>query len=269
MNPTPYPDLNTVLQTLVDSIQSILGDNMIGIYLQGSFAVGDFDVHSDVDFIVVLEEELTGSDVDALQQMQEHIYGMDIPWAQHLEGSYFPQDVLRDYTRAGSNVWYFDHGSIVPEQSNHCNTIVVRWTVREFGVTLAGPPPDTLIDPIPVEALRRDILATLTGWGREILDAPEHYSNRFYQAFITLNYCRMLHDLHMGAPSSKRTSAEWAKKTLNPSWIGLIDRAWTGRPDPATSVRTPADPKEYALTLKFVEYIIDEALQYAADNNMA
>lgn len=56
--PTPYPDLNTVLQDLVTSIQEILTDNLVGAYLQGSFAVGDFDIHSDVNFIVVTERDL-------------------------------------------------------------------------------------------------------------------------------------------------------------------------------------------------------------------
>ncbi len=51
--PTPYPKLNDVLGILVSSIQEILKDNFVGAYLQGSFAIGDFDIHSDVDFIVL------------------------------------------------------------------------------------------------------------------------------------------------------------------------------------------------------------------------
>jgi predicted nucleotidyltransferase len=69
--------------------------------LQGSFAVGDFDLHSDVDFIIVIEEELSPSEVHGLQEAHERIYRLDIPWAQHLEGSYFPQNVLRDYGLLG------------------------------------------------------------------------------------------------------------------------------------------------------------------------
>ncbi len=39
--------------------------------------------------------------------------------------------------------------------------MVVRWVVREQGVTLAGPKPSTLVDPIPVTALRRETMHTL------------------------------------------------------------------------------------------------------------
>ena len=50
--PTPYPELNSVLEDLVASVKATLGEAFVGAYLQGSFAVGDFDRHSDVDFII-------------------------------------------------------------------------------------------------------------------------------------------------------------------------------------------------------------------------
>jgi hypothetical protein len=53
--PTPFPELNAVLFELVTSVQTILGDNFQAAWLHGSFAVGDFDRHSDVDFIIVVK----------------------------------------------------------------------------------------------------------------------------------------------------------------------------------------------------------------------
>ena len=260
--PTPYPELNAVLQELVKGMQSALGCNLIGVCLQGSFAVGGFDLHSDVDFVVAIEEDMSDAQVDALQVMHERIYHIDTEWAKHLEGSYFPKEVLRDYSQRGRQLWYLDHGSRSLERSEHCNSVVVRWTVREHGVALAGPSPKSLVDPIPVEVLRHEILETIHDWGREILADPKRYANRFYQTFIVLSYCRMLHDLHNGYPGSKRAGAEWAKATLDPSWRGLIDRTWAGRPNPAVSVRQPADPADLARTLEFVKYIIMTSRDY-------
>lgn len=257
--PTPYPELNAVLQDLVDSVQDISGTNFVGAYLQGSFAVGNFDIHSDVDFIIVVREEPSEEQVQALQVMHERIYCLDISWAQHLEGSYFPKETLRDCDHSGKPLWYLDHGSRSLIKANHCNTVVVRWVVRENGVTLAGPPPATLIDPIPVERLRKEIMATITGWGQEIIANPSPFNNRFYQAFIVLNFCRMLHDLQTGFLGSKLAGAEWAKANLDPAWHGLIDRTWAGRPNPAVSVRQLADPKDFEDTLKFVQYVINES----------
>ncbi|MEO6458703.1 MAG: aminoglycoside adenylyltransferase domain-containing protein [Chloroflexia bacterium] len=257
--PTPYRALNSVLGDLVDSVQEVLGANFVGAYLQGSFAVGDFDAHSDCDFIVVTEEELSDDEVASLQRMHERIYSLDISWAQHIEGSYFPKSVLRHYACSGEQLWYLDHGSRSLEQSNHCNTALVRWVVREKGVVLQGPAPETLVEPIPVYVLRQEIMTTIRDFSKDILSNPDHYNNRFFQAFIVLNYCRMLHDLVMGRPDSKRTGAEWAKANLDPAWAMLIDRAWGGRPNPAVSSRQSADPEEFQATLKFVQYIIDKA----------
>lgn len=266
--PTPYPDLNEVLHNLTGSLQAILGSTFTGAYLQGSFAVGDFDIHSDVDFIVAIAQDLTDHQVQALDVMHGRLYDLPIPWAQHLEGSYFPAPILRDYTQRGGPLWYLDHGSRALVRSDHCNTALVRWVVREQGVALAGPAPAALIDPIPVDVLRREILAVIHGFGQAVLDDPEPYNNRFYQAFIVLNYCRMLHDLHRGFPGSKRAGAEWAKATLDPSWIGLIDRTWAGRPNPAVSVRQRADPDDFQATLEFVRYIIKESAQVAAAHHL-
>lgn len=261
-DPTPFPDLNAVLQQLVQSAQTVLGDNFLGAYLQGSFAVGDFDRHSDVDWIIVTHNELTDAQVQTLQSMHARLFDLDCAWAQHLEGSYFPKDVLR---RPTSNcVWYLDNGSRELVRSEHCNTLVVRWQLREHGVVLAGPPPTALLDPVLPDALRREVYTVIRDWGKEILTDPARFSNRFYQGFIVLSYCRMLYSLHTGEVRSKRAGAEWAKANLNPSWAGLIDRAWETRPNPEVSVRQPADPQEMARTLEFVRDIIAESQRLAA-----
>jgi predicted nucleotidyltransferase len=267
---TPYAELNIVLHDLVHSMQEILGNNFVGAYLQGSFAVGDFDIHSDVDLIVVIEEELSDEQVAALQVMHKRIYNLDSEWAKHLEGSYFPKDILQDHSQRGKELWYLDHGSRSIIKSDHCNTIVVRWVVRDKGVILAGPPPKTLVDPISTDLLRMEIMEVITGWGQEILDlVPRRYNNRFYQGFIVLNFCRMLHDLHTGVNGSKQAGAEWAKTHLDPAWSGLIDRAWSCRPNPAVSVRQTADPEDLASTLEFIKYVIEESKRYVAANKHA
>jgi hypothetical protein len=259
INPTPYPDLNALRQELVDSEQAILGDELVGAYLQGSFAVGDFDRHSDVDFIMVVRDELPGEQVEALQVMHARIFAQDCIWAKHLEGSYFPQAVLRQHADRSQELWYLDNGHNYMVRSTHCNTVVVRWTLRQYGVAMVGPAPATLVDPIPIATLRQEIQETMREWGSEILAAPEKYNNRFYQSFIVLSYCRMLHSLSIGDVGSKRAGSEWAKANLDPAWADLIDRTWDGRPNPEVSVRTPADAEDFKRTLEFVRYCIGES----------
>jgi predicted nucleotidyltransferase len=264
MFPTPYAELNQVLSHLVSRMQEILGNDFVGAYLQGSIAVGGFDLHSDVDFIVVINDELSPDQLNALQVMHDQVYQLDSKWAQHLEGSYFPKKILRHHSKRGAELWYLDNGARSLIKSDHCNTILVRWVVREKGVTLTGAAPNTLVDPISNELLRADIYKTIINWGQEILDNPKSFNNRFYQSFIVLSYCRMLHDLHRGSAGSKREGAEWAKSTLDPSWTDLIDGSWAGRPNPAQQVQQPADPQDFKKTLKFVEYVMVESKRYVA-----
>jgi hypothetical protein len=254
--PTPFAELKSVLEDLTATVQTALADAFVGIYVQGSFAVGDFDRHSDVDFIVVVGDELSDDHVAALQAAHNRIYGQPSEWARHLEGSYFPIPTLRRVDRCSTPLWFLDHGSRSLIRSDHCNTLVVRSVLREKGLTLAGPAPTTLIDPIPVDALRREMRETICDWGQEILEDPELFRNRFYQGFIVLNYCRMLHDLIEGRPGSKRAGATWAKANLDSAWSGLIDRAWNTRPNPAVSVRQPADAADFESTLELLKLIM-------------
>ena len=262
-HPTPYLELNTVLSELVTSAQAILGDTFLAAWLQGSFAVGDFDQHSDVDFIIAVEAELLEDQVQALQVMHARIFSLDCPWAHCLEGSYFPKDILRSYSQRGVKLWYLDNGHQSLILDVHCNSVVVRSVLLERGIVLAGPVPATLIDPIPVSVLRQEVLETMHAWGGQILADPEQINNRFYQGFAVLHYCRALHALHTGFVRSKRAGAEWAKAALDPAWAGLIDRAWDTRPNPSLSVRQPADPQDLQSTLEFIRYTLKVSAQYA------
>ena len=253
------PEIAAVLEKLVSGTSHILGNNFIGAWLQGSMATGDFDEHSDIDFVIGVERELSKDELEFLQEFHLRLYAHDSPWAKHLEGSYFPREVLQDYRLSGSEIWYLDRGRRSLERSAHDNTVVVKWILRERGVVLSGPDPATLIVPIPKSVLRRDVFSTFADWAKEIAKHPDQIDSRFYQSFAVLSYCRMLRDLEAGEIGSKRAGAEWVKANSDSKWHDLIDRAWDGRPDPALAVTQPADPEDLRRTLEFIETILQRA----------
>jgi len=55
IHPTPYPDVNAVLRELLVGVQAVLGQHMVGMYLEGSLVNGDFDESSDIDFVVAAD----------------------------------------------------------------------------------------------------------------------------------------------------------------------------------------------------------------------
>lgn len=97
-HPTPYPDVNVVLDMLRSDVEAILGSHFIGMYLYGSLAGGCFDrQRSDVDFLVVAADELPDKMLPALEAMHARIAGSGSTWATKLEGSYIPRRALRRY----------------------------------------------------------------------------------------------------------------------------------------------------------------------------
>ena len=86
MNPTAFPELNAVLAQLVAGLRARLGDQLVGVYLQGSFALGDADEHSDVDFLVVIERELTEDEQHELRALHERLFQLPSHWAQEPRG---------------------------------------------------------------------------------------------------------------------------------------------------------------------------------------
>ena len=51
------PNLDIICQKVVDCYKKIYGDAIRGIYLYGSYARGDYDEESDIDFAAIVEGE--------------------------------------------------------------------------------------------------------------------------------------------------------------------------------------------------------------------
>lgn len=270
--PTSNPELNVVLHELVKSVQEILKGNFVSAYLQGSFAIGDWDNDSDVDFTIVIENDISDTDLQALQIMHARIYNLESEWAKHLEGSYFPKTIIKNgnYANKGlwylnntfKGLWYLNNTSDELALSNHDNTLVVRWIVREHGITLAGIPARELIDFVPADDLRKEILSTMREWGSEIISGQWKMENKWAQPFVVLMYCRMLHSFNTGRIASKLSGAQWAKNTLDNRWTGLIQRAWDERPNPSLKVRQFVEASEVKNTIEFVRFALELGQSY-------
>jgi hypothetical protein len=277
VSPTPYPELNMVLAALLDGVRKALGENLIGLYLQGSFAVGDFTPWSDCDFIVVMREDLSPEQLAALQRLHPSIHDLPAPyWHNGLEGSYAPAAILRRWSTkprdpsgeprgpdwadpglSGSPAvaypfWYLDHGSKTLVRSEHDNTQVVRWCLRERGVVLHGPDPKDLIDPVTPEMLRAEVRGTMD----KALATGMPMPMVAWQAFYVGLYCRILHTIATGEVTSKKKAMAWAQETLDPRWRGLIARAAALKKGDDKTAALPADPEDSAATHEFARYCI-------------
>ena len=256
-----YPELASVLQQFVASVQNALGSNFIGAYLVGSLATGDFDLDSDVDFLILTKSELGDAEVRSLQTIHVDTHALGCYPAEHLEGSYLSADLLNRADLVGVEpLWYVDNGSTSLERSVHDNQWHVRWILRERSITIIGPDPKILMHPIPAEALRAEAvngLQKLKSHFVAALDQPPGWFNmRFGQSFAVLTSCRMLHTCQTGTVQSKLSAMRWAEQSLDPIWRELIRKAWTERIGVrfGDKVRQPAEPSLVHETAKFMTY---------------
>ncbi len=101
-----------------------------------------------------------------------------------------------------------------------------RWIVREHGVTLCGPDPKTLIDPVPPDALREaaagELRPRLRNWSDGSWPISE-LAHRGAQAFDVETVCRALHTAEIGRVASKPAAVAWALAAFPERWHGLIE----------------------------------------------
>lgn len=261
---SPFPEVTIVLDELLPSVEQILGDRFLGMYLYGSLAYGGFDRDSDVDFVVITKDELTRDNFTALKEMHARIAALDSWCATQLEGSYLPLQGLQVYQPQRVLYYHIDRGRdeelkrMEIEEARLSRAwwggwVLLRAVLWESGIVLAGPAPDTLINPVPPQEIRQANLAILQGWLVPLLEGKGQIPDSGYQAYFVLTLCRMLYTFEYGAIASKRVAARWAKARLGQPWSALIERAWDGRRHPQRKVK-PEDVKE---TLAFIRHILE------------
>ncbi|HEV2088373.1 MAG TPA: aminoglycoside adenylyltransferase domain-containing protein [Cryptosporangiaceae bacterium] len=252
-SPTRFPELDELLWELTERVADILGDNFVGANLQGSFAVGDADMQSDCDFLVPVAGPITREQEAGLRAFHDEVPTRPGYWTQRLEGSYPVREELRTLDGLGRPWLYVDNGWRTMQWSTHCNTEVVRWSLRECGVTLAGPPPKDLVDPVPPEVLRaamrecaRRFLPDLLSWAT--------FDIAWTQRYAVTTLCRILHTHDQGRVTSKKAALLWAEDRVDPRWSELVQQVLGDRElgwDPDEPPRAGSVER----TVAFVEYV--------------
>jgi Domain of unknown function (DUF4111)/Nucleotidyltransferase domain len=250
-NPTPDPAINAVLHLLLTNVVAALGEHFVGLYLHGSLASGDFDpARSDIDFVVVTAGALPDALIPTLAALHLRLLDSGLRWATKLEGTYFPQQVLRRYAPSAALYPSLNEGRFY--MGGHGSDWVIQCHIlREHGIVLAGPAPRELIDPVTPADLRRATRELLHEWWAPMLHDTARLRRDDYQAYAILTMCRALYTLETGAVAAKPVAARWAQAALGEPQATLIERALAWR------AGMPLDILDEALD--FVRYTLERS----------
>ena len=254
---TPYADIDALLSNLLGRMQRVLGDKLTGLYLYGSLVTGDFDhAISDIDLLAVLKSGLNAREFDGLLQMHDGFAAENPFWHGRIEVAYLPSAALKTFRSQVSKIAVISPGEPFHTKDAAREWLMNWWMVREHGVTLFGPLPGTLIDPISREEFLQNVREHTVLWGEWIEE------NRALppQSYVIITACRALYAISHGEQASKKRAARWAQARY-PQWAGLIGDALSWR---AGAGHEGVDPETtYPETLRFVHFAIDQIM--AAD----
>jgi predicted nucleotidyltransferase len=252
---TAFPELNNLLTKFVSAVRLILAENLVGVYLAGSFALGAGDAASDCDFLVVTVGPLSRDDERALRELHQDVPTWPSYWAHNLEGSYAPKADLQTLEALGRPWLYVNRGSREMEWSAHCNTEDVRWVIRERTLILEGADPPAFACEVPTTVLQKKMRPEIENFLDDLLTWAS-FEVSWTQRYAVEASSRMLYTLEHGEVISKPFALEWAIRELPAGWRDLILQV---REDRFVQWNDPPRPGAVDRTLAFIEYVQERA----------
>ncbi len=216
------------VQQLIDGAVAILGEEMIGVYLHGSLAMGCFNLlRSDMDLLVVTLECMTVETKRALVELLLDTsrasapieisflaIGHLFPWRHPTPFDlHFSEDWRKGYrTELESENWrsWNDKEHCDPDLAAHVTV------TRRRGIALYGRPIATVFPEPP----QRDYLASVMA---DVLH-PNYgiYAEHVPPVYSILNACRTLSYLRTGQVMSKDEGGVWALGILPEAHRALV-----------------------------------------------
>ena len=250
-----FPQVEHILDLLIGGLKPILQEQLLGVYLYGSLVTGDFDHEvSDIDLVVVLNDELDDRAFAQLNQLHTGVVKRNPEWHDRLELAYISQSALKTFRSQTSAI-----GIISPGEPFHCleagsDWLISWYALQEDGVALAGPPVQTLIDPISLNEYLQAVGEHISHY-RYSVKKPQYKSALSY---MVLTVARGVYTIHHGQPGSKIKAAAWAQMRF-PRWSELIKNSLLWRENPQ------ADSLTVERIRPHVEAYVNELLVWLAE----
>ena len=220
--------LSLLIRRLCETLKDALGENLTGIYLHGSVAMGCFNWNTgDVDCLVVTTEPLGMAAKTAMIDTCLALQPLCPP--KGLELSVVNKAVCESTQRNPAFEFHFSplyvlsyardpQGQLARMPRTDPDLIAHFSMVRSNGRALLGGPAKQVFAPIPRLWLLDSIQGDLADAARNMEDQPVYY---------VLNFCRALACLEDGLLLSKQEGGEWGLRHLPSEYRSLVEAALT------------------------------------------
>ena len=252
---------DSLINGFVEQTKELLRENLVGIYLHGSLAMGCFNPRkSDIDLIIVVDQPLSDPVKRAYLDMVVG-YNACGP-AKGIEMSIVLQRVCKPFVyptpfelhfSAGHLDWYReDPDEYIREMNGTDKDLAAHFTIiNKRGKCLYGPPIEEVFAEVPGGDYMDSIWFDVEGAAEEITEYP---------MYLTLNLARVLAYQEDGLVLSKKEGGEWAIRTLPPEYRPLIADAMREYAEGAEVIYDHTLAKQYAAyAIKRIQGSIDSA----------
>lgn len=230
MDHTVPPAVQEALEMYTDSVQRLLRDNLLGIYLYGSVAAACSNGKtSDVDVVVILRDSIS-------QQTKEQLLSVHRTIPIPLDATYITQEEVNRDVYPTPLQCVIRPVKLFQVPNGLIDFPIVRHDLYTNGQRIVGPDVHEVICPVPWPLLR--------GCLREMFAvARERFKNP------VLMLCRIVRSLHTRQPCSKFQAATWALEHFEPKWHPIVRQALDEYQSGAVSAAVSPDE-----TLAFERY---------------
>jgi len=219
--PTEHKEIEHFLELVLDAATSVLRENLRGVYVHGSLAMGGYDPKtSDVDILVITSRPAKLSDANAINRA--------LAGHENFEVSFLPEHVTLRFVPHAQFVSIRADGSVGFDVYGP-DWIIQLYIVRKYGIVVWGKAPRCVIRPVTPEMLRHAAIGTFKSWWYPKIANQTSLKDERYRTFAILTMCRIIYTARTGDVVSK-TDAAAAVAQLFPEWSSLIQLARAGYP---------------------------------------
>ena len=219
----PYQN---IIDAFIAAAKEIIGEQLTGIYLHGSLAMGCFNPEkSDIDLIIIIEDNISDDRkmkfmeriVDLNGQAPAKGLEMSIVLRKYCNPFVYPTPFELHFSPAHLR-WFHDAPqNYVQNMKGDDKDLAAHFMIiRQYGITLYGEQIENVFGEVPRKDYIDSIWEDVREAREEILEQP---------MYITLNLCRVLAFCREGLCLSKREGARWAMEHLPAEYTVLISSA--------------------------------------------